>query len=219
MAQAGVACVCMCVCVHGPNPNLLMTNINLFLWGRRSIPFLASVCMTAGGFFISYLCHFPFLILCTYVHISDVDQAFFVIWEGGDELLEEAGTFSGQALLLSYPYPRGGGGPVKEAGTHSPSCPQYLPNIKPTAWLPAELLLDACAAAAAASRCCLGVGGAGFLTRRAANLEPCAALLSRLPCAGDFRCSRMAFGWSSTLIPHLQSTLMMSCQNKKTEKF
>ena len=25
----------------------------------------------------------------------------------------------------------GGGGPVKEAGTHSPPCPQYLPNIKP----------------------------------------------------------------------------------------
>ena len=69
---------------------------------------------------------------------------------------------------------------------------------------------------AAASRCCLGVGGAGFLTRRAASLEPCAALLSRSPCAGDFRCSRMAFGWSSTLIPHLQSTFMMSCQKKKT---
>ena len=44
-------------------------------------------------------------------------QAFFVI-RGGDEILEEAGTFSGQALLLSYPYPRGGG-PVKEAGTHT----------------------------------------------------------------------------------------------------
>ena len=28
---------------------------------------------------------------------------------GGGEILEEAGTFSGQALLLSYPYPRGGG--------------------------------------------------------------------------------------------------------------
>ena len=27
----------------------------------------------------------------------------------------------------------GGGGPVKEAGTHSPPCPQYLPNIKPHA--------------------------------------------------------------------------------------
>ena len=52
--------------------------------------------------------------------------------EGGGEILEEAGTFSGQALLLSYPYPRGGG-PVKEAGTHSPPCPQYLPNIKPHA--------------------------------------------------------------------------------------
>ena len=50
------------------------------------------------------------------------------------EIFEEAGTFSGQALLLSYPYPRGGGGPVKEAGTHSPPCPQYLPNIKPHAF-------------------------------------------------------------------------------------
>ena len=27
----------------------------------------------------------------------------------------------------------GGGGPVKEAGTHSPPCPQYLPNIRPHA--------------------------------------------------------------------------------------
>ena len=52
---------------------------------------------------------------------------------GGGEILEEAGTFSGQALLLSYPYPRGGGGPIKEAGTHSPPCPQYLFNIKPHA--------------------------------------------------------------------------------------
>ena len=59
-------------------------------------------------------------------------EAFFVI-RGEGEILEEAGTFSGQALLLSYPYPRGGGGPVKEAGTHSPPCPQYLPNIKPHA--------------------------------------------------------------------------------------
>ena len=32
------------------------------------------------------------------------------------------------------PLPSGGGGvPVKEAGTHSPPCPQYLPNIKPQA--------------------------------------------------------------------------------------
>ena len=53
---------------------------------------------------------------------------------GGVEILEVAGTFSGQALLLSYPYPKGGGGgPVKEAGTHSPPCPQYPPNIKPHA--------------------------------------------------------------------------------------
>ena len=53
-------------------------------------------------------------------------QAFFVIrgGQGGGEILEEAGTFSGQALLLSYP--GGGGGPVKEAGTNSPPCPQYL---------------------------------------------------------------------------------------------
>ena len=45
-------------------------------------------------------------------------KPFFVIWGegGGDEILEGAGTFSGQALLLSYPYPWGGG-PVKEAGT------------------------------------------------------------------------------------------------------
>ena len=31
------------------------------------------------------------------------------------------------------PPPGGGGLPVKEAGTHSPPCPQYLPNIKPHA--------------------------------------------------------------------------------------
>ena len=52
---------------------------------------------------------------------------------GGGEILEEAGIFSGQALVLSYPYPKGGGGPVKGAGTHSPPCPQYQPNIKPHA--------------------------------------------------------------------------------------
>ena len=42
---------------------------------------------------------------------SYLDHAFFVIrgGEGGGEILEEAGTFSGQALLLSYPYSRGGG--------------------------------------------------------------------------------------------------------------
>ena len=48
---------------------------------------------------------------------------------GGGEILEEAGTFSGQALLLSYPYPRGGGVQSRSACTHSPPCPQYLPNI------------------------------------------------------------------------------------------
>ena len=46
-------------------------------------------------------------------------QAFFVIrgGEGGGETLEEAGTFSGQALLLSYPYPWGGGG-SSQGGRH-----------------------------------------------------------------------------------------------------
>ena len=45
-------------------------------------------------------------------------HAFFVIrgGEGGGEILEEAGTFSGQALLLSYPYPRGGGS--SQGGRH-----------------------------------------------------------------------------------------------------
>ena len=54
-------------------------------------------------------------------YICPATQAFFVIRRegGGGAILEEAGTFSGQALLLSYPYPKGGGGPVKEAGTHS----------------------------------------------------------------------------------------------------
>ena len=48
----------------------------------------------------------------------NIDQAFFVIWggEGGGEILEEAGTFSGQALLLSYPYPGGGGS--SQGGRH-----------------------------------------------------------------------------------------------------
>ena len=51
-------------------------------------------------------------------------QAFFAIRaEGGGGIFEEAGTFSGQAVLLSYAYPRGGGGVVKEACTHSPPCP------------------------------------------------------------------------------------------------
>ena len=46
------------------------------------------------------------------------NQAFFVIrgGEGGGEILEEAGTFSGQALLLSYPYPGGGGS--SQGGRH-----------------------------------------------------------------------------------------------------
>ena len=46
-------------------------------------------------------------------------HAFFVIrgGEGGGEILEEAGTFSGQALLLSYPYPGGGGG-SSQGGRH-----------------------------------------------------------------------------------------------------
>ena len=45
-------------------------------------------------------------------------HAFFVIrgGEGGGEILEEAGTFSGQALLLSYPYPGGGGS--SQGGRH-----------------------------------------------------------------------------------------------------
>ena len=47
-------------------------------------------------------------------------------------MLKEAGTFSGQALLLSYPYRlTGGGGRAQEAGTHSQPCQQYLPNIQP----------------------------------------------------------------------------------------
>ena len=47
------------------------------------------------------------------------EQAFFVIRGegGGGGILEEAGTFSGQALLLSYPYPRGGGG-SSQGGRH-----------------------------------------------------------------------------------------------------
>ena len=49
---------------------------------------------------------------------QEAGQAFFVIrgGEGGGEILEEAGTFSGQALLLSYPYPRGGGS--SQGGRH-----------------------------------------------------------------------------------------------------
>ena len=45
-------------------------------------------------------------------------QAFFVMrGEGGGEILQEAGTFSGQALLLSYPYPWVGGG-SSQGGRH-----------------------------------------------------------------------------------------------------
>ena len=62
----------------------------------------------------------PITVLSLHLRGWDDEPSFFVIrGEGGGAILEEAGTFSGQALLLSYPYPRGGGGPVKEAGTHS----------------------------------------------------------------------------------------------------
>ena len=49
---------------------------------------------------------------CTPQHVRTLHaprggQAFFVIRGEGGGILEEAGTFSGQALLLSYPYPRG----------------------------------------------------------------------------------------------------------------
>ena len=48
--------------------------------------------------------------------LLDLGQAFFVIQgEGGGEILEEEGTFSGQALLLSYPYPMGGRKQVTKA--------------------------------------------------------------------------------------------------------
>ena len=43
--------------------------------------------------------------------------------KGGGEILEEAGTFSGQALLLSYPYPGGGGVQSRR------QAPQYLLRI------------------------------------------------------------------------------------------
>ena len=59
------------------------------------------------------------------------DQAFFVIrGEGGGEILEEAGTFSGQALLLSYPYPRGGGVQSRrQAPTHRLVHSTYPPLV------------------------------------------------------------------------------------------
>ena len=61
----------------------------------------------------------------------DPDQAFFVIrGEGGGEILEEAGTFSGQALLLSYPYPRGGGVQSRrQAPTHHLVHSTYPPLV------------------------------------------------------------------------------------------
>ena len=54
---------------------------------------------------------------------------FFDGGGGGAEILEEAAFFQGRhCFVLLQP---GGGGPVKEAGTHSQPCPQYLPNIQP----------------------------------------------------------------------------------------
>ena len=46
---------------------------------------------------------------------------------GGDEILEEAGTFSGQALLLSYLYPRGGGG-SSQGGRHPLTALSIVPT-------------------------------------------------------------------------------------------
>ena len=57
------------------------------------------------------LCTWALANMAKYSALQNAGHAFFVIrgGEGGGEILEEAGTFSGQALLLSYPYPRGGG--------------------------------------------------------------------------------------------------------------
>ena len=50
--------------------------------------------------------------------------------EGGAEILEEAGTFSGQALLLSYPYPGGGGVQSRrQAPTHRLVHSTYFESI------------------------------------------------------------------------------------------
>ena len=62
-------------------------------------------------------------------------QAFFVIRGegGGVKSWRRQALFQGRHCFCPTPTLRGGGGPVKEAGTHAPPCPQYLPNIKPHA--------------------------------------------------------------------------------------
>ena len=64
-------------------------------------------------------------------HVANPIQAFFVIrgGEGGGEILEEAGTFSGQALLLSYPYPGGGVQSRRQAPTHRLVHSTYFESI------------------------------------------------------------------------------------------
>ena len=51
---------------------------------------------------------------------------------GGVKSWRRQALFQGRHCFCPTPT-LGGGGPVKEAGTHSPPCPQYLPNIKPHA--------------------------------------------------------------------------------------
>ena len=59
-------------------------------------------------------------------------QAFFVIrgGRGGVKSWRRQALFQGRHCFCPTPT-LGGGGPVKEAGTHSPPCPQYLLRIYP----------------------------------------------------------------------------------------
>ena len=51
----------------------------------------------------------------------------------GEGNLGRGRRFFRAGIAFVLPLPEGGGGSVKEAGTHSPPCTQYLPNIKPPA--------------------------------------------------------------------------------------
>ena len=63
-------------------------------------------------------------------------QPFFVTrgkGGGGLKFWRRQALFQGRHCFCPTPTLEGGGGSVKEAGTHSPPCPQYLPNVEPHA--------------------------------------------------------------------------------------
>ena len=70
-------CVYVCVCSWA-KPKFAYDK-HQFVSVGEALNTLFGFCLYDGRWsFISYLCHFPFLILCTYVHISDVDAVVIV---------------------------------------------------------------------------------------------------------------------------------------------